>query len=240
MKDAYYFSHDSNARNDQRIIQLRSDYGMKGYGIFFGIIEILREANGYQLTTNYKAIAYDLREDEEIIKKVIEGYSLFKIIGQNFFSTSLKERMKKLDGIREKRRESGRLGGEANAKQMLEQNDSKIKQVKYSKAKESKGVKTGEAFIKPSVQDIETYCLERKNNINPQSFFDFYESKGWMIGKNRVKNWQACVRTWESRQQFDQSIGNSPGSGSPNGYFDDILNIKQKLKQEAIKNGVQG
>lgn len=100
--------------------------------------------------------------------------------------------------------------------------------------------KKGEAFIKPSVQDIETYCLERKNNINPQSFFDFYESKGWMIGKNRVKNWQACVRTWESRQQFDQSIGNSPGSGSPNGYFDDILNIKQKLKQEAIKNGVQG
>ena len=43
MKDAYYFSHDSNARNDQRLIKIRMKYGMEGYGIYFGIIEILRE-----------------------------------------------------------------------------------------------------------------------------------------------------------------------------------------------------
>lgn len=138
MKDAYYFPHDSNSRNDQKIIEIRSNYGMRGYGVYFGIIEILREANGYQLPTNYKAIAYDLREDEEIIKNVIEGFDLFKISGENFFSKSLKERMKKMDEIREKRRESGRLGGEANAKQMLKQNSSDAEAVKESKVKESK------------------------------------------------------------------------------------------------------
>ena len=138
MKDAYYFPHDCKSRNDQKIIQVRADYGMLGYGVYFGIIEILREANEYQLPTNYKALAFDLREDEEIIKNVIERYDLFEIYEGKFFSNSLKLRMEKLDKIREKRRQSGRLGGEANAKQMLKQNSSKSKQVEYSKVKESK------------------------------------------------------------------------------------------------------
>ena len=46
-KDAYYFPHDSNARNDKRLIKVRMKYGMQGYGIYFGIIEILREQNDY-------------------------------------------------------------------------------------------------------------------------------------------------------------------------------------------------
>ena len=46
------------------------------------------------------------------------------------------------------------------------------------------------------------YCLERSNNIDSQSFIDFYESKGWMIGKNKMKDWKAAVRVWErSRKQ---------------------------------------
>ena len=51
-KDAYYFPHDSNARNDQRLMKVRMKYGMKGYGIYFGIIEILREQCEYTLTFN--------------------------------------------------------------------------------------------------------------------------------------------------------------------------------------------
>ena len=41
------------------------------------------------------------------------------------------------------------------------------------------------------------YCVERGNKVDPQSFIDFYESKGWMIGKNHMKDWKAAVRTWE-------------------------------------------
>ena len=52
-------------------------------------------------------------------------------------------------------------------------------------------------FKKPSVEDIETYCNERNNNINPNAFYDYYESKDWMIGKNRMKDWKAAIRTWE-------------------------------------------
>jgi len=52
-------------------------------------------------------------------------------------------------------------------------------------------------FSKPSVEEIKLYCLERKNAINAEQFFDFYESKGWKIGSQSMKDWKAAVRTWE-------------------------------------------
>ena len=53
------------------------------------------------------------------------------------------------------------------------------------------------SFVKPTVIDIKEYCKERKNNVDAETFFDFYESKDWLIGKNKMKDWKACVRTWE-------------------------------------------
>ena len=55
-------------------------------------------------------------------------------------------------------------------------------------------------FEKPLLEEIKLYCDERKNGINPNTFYDFYESKDWMVGKNKMKNWKACIRTWEQRQ----------------------------------------
>ena len=56
-------------------------------------------------------------------------------------------------------------------------------------------------FKKPTLDEVKNYCILRKNNIEAESFIDFYESKGWQIGKNKMKNWKACVRTWESREK---------------------------------------
>ena len=65
----------------------------------------------------------------------------------------------------------------------------------------NKGVIGGKekTFRKPKIEEIQQYCLERNNNINPESFYDFYESKDWYVGKNKMKDWKACVRTWEKR-----------------------------------------
>lgn len=51
--------------------------------------------------------------------------------------------------------------------------------------------------IPPTLEEVSAYCEERHNNIDPQVFIDFYESKGWMVGKNKMKDWKACIRTWE-------------------------------------------
>ena len=54
-------------------------------------------------------------------------------------------------------------------------------------------------FQKPSLDDIRAYCISRANNVDPDQFFNFYESKGWMVGKTPMKDWRAAVRTWEKR-----------------------------------------
>jgi len=56
-------------------------------------------------------------------------------------------------------------------------------------------------FKKPTLDEVKNYCILRKNNIDAQAFIDFYESKGWQIGKEKMKSWKACVRTWESRDK---------------------------------------
>jgi len=53
-------------------------------------------------------------------------------------------------------------------------------------------------FIRPKIEQIEAYCLERKNSVNPVKFFNYYESNGWRVGKNKMKDWKAAVHTWEN------------------------------------------
>ena len=57
--------------------------------------------------------------------------------------------------------------------------------------------KRSNKFIIPTLQEVKDYCMERKNGINPESFIDHYQAKGWIVGKSKMKDWKACVRTWE-------------------------------------------
>lgn len=59
-------------------------------------------------------------------------------------------------------------------------------------------------FVKPTIEEIQDYCIERSNGINANAFYDFYESKDWMVGKNKMKDWKACVRTWETREKKEK------------------------------------
>ncbi len=63
-------------------------------------------------------------------------------------------------------------------------------------------------FNKPTIEEIKAYCTERNNGIDANYFFDYYESKGWQIGKNPMKDWKAAVRTWE-RKDFNKGGDNN-------------------------------
>lgn len=66
--------------------------------------------------------------------------------------------------------------------------------------------------IPPTVDEVRAYCEKRKNGIDPESFVDFYTSKGWMIGKSKMRDWQAAVREWERRRtQERQAITRNNG-----------------------------
>jgi hypothetical protein len=64
---------------------------------------------------------------------------------------------------------------------------------------ENRNINRERNIIPPPIELLKKYCKDRKNGIEPQIFLDFYESKGWLIGKTRMKDWQAAVRTWEQR-----------------------------------------
>ena len=56
-------------------------------------------------------------------------------------------------------------------------------------------------FVPPTVDEVREYCLARKNGIDPQEFVDYYAARGWMLGKAKMKDWIAAVRTWEKRRK---------------------------------------
>jgi hypothetical protein len=60
-------------------------------------------------------------------------------------------------------------------------------------------------FFPPSLEEVEKYCSERGNSVNASNFVDFYQSKGWMVGKNKMKDWQATVRRWEISDKENKS-----------------------------------
>lgn len=107
-----YFPHDSNARNSDKLIRLRMKHKAAGYGVFFMILERLREEPNYMSVKDYNMIAFDLREDASLIKSVIEDFGLFVFTedGKYFYSESFKQRMGFKDEKSRKRSEAGKLG----------------------------------------------------------------------------------------------------------------------------------
>ena len=167
-KDAYYFSHDSNARNDQRLLKIRMKYGMEGYGIYFGIIEILREQKDYTLAfDDLQGIAFDLRIDLEKVEDVVSNYNLFVIEGMSmFYSRSLKQRMECMDEKKQKRINAGRKGGLASAKVKQKSTIAKaLNKTKLNKTKVNNIDNRYDVFNNQSKEFISSYGEDTINDF---------------------------------------------------------------------------
>lgn len=79
---------------------------------------------------------------------------------------------------------------------------------------DSEGETRARRFTPPTLDDVLAYVRERGSDVDPQRFLDFYASKGWMVGKNPMKDWKAAVRTWEKRELEKKG-------GAMNGYGHD-------------------
>lgn len=87
-------------------------------------------------------------------------------------------------------------------------------------------------FIKPTLEEVEEYCKERNNNIDAERFIDFYESKGWKVGSSPMKDWKACIRTWEKKNVkketipdwFDKKAKEEELTKDEEKVFDELLN----------------
>ena len=142
-KDAYWFRHDSNAKDDPKCVLLIDQLGLEGYGIYWVLVEILREQPDYTYPLALlPSLARRYNTTAEKMKAVVCGYGLFELRDDKiFFSESLLRRMTEYNLLREKRKAAGALGGkshgkesnsEANAKQMLSNSQADAKLYIYS------------------------------------------------------------------------------------------------------------
>ena len=88
-------------------------------------------------------------------------------------------------------------------------------------------VKKFTGFVKPTSDEIKEYCDERTNNVDANTFFDFYESKGWLVGKAKMKDWKAAVRNWERNETKSET--------SKTGKVDKQISSWQKAR-DIVKN----
>lgn len=166
---------------------------LKVWTSFREFIEPLKDAEKGRLF--YAMLVYAESGEEPVLFEGNERF-IWPVARQGIDATS-----KKVEALKA----NGSKGGRGNTKD--KQEEATESNEKQNKANERLNVnvkdnvnikeKVNKRFIPPSVEEVAAYCRERGNNVDAQTFVDFYSSKGWRVGNSPMKDWKACVRTWE-------------------------------------------
>lgn len=230
MKEVYYFQHDYNARNDPKLQDVLIDLGVEGIGVFWCIIEQLYEQGGTLPLRSCKSIAFALHADCKVVDLLVYNYGLFKNDGEKFWSESVLNRLNRREDISDKRKLAAlerwrkNLESQANAQEAAINNQVKSNaqamQVectsnanaghKEKEIKEKDNIKESikeksepaKRFRPPTFEEVQSYIQEKGYSVDAEAFIAFYESKGWMVGKNKMKDWRMAVVTWSKRDNI--------------------------------------
>ena len=170
-------------------------------------LELLAESTSHEGELRFsQMLPYDtvtlsavIDEDKGNVEKAIEiliNLELIEILDDGtLFMREIERLIGSETGQTIRKREAKLGGGKSVVKNTLEYRDKSI-DIRYKKEiyKERK-------FTPPTLDEVKQYCLERNNGVDAERFIDFYTSKDWFIGKSKMKDWKACVRTWERREK---------------------------------------
>lgn len=170
-----YFPHDSNSRNSDKLLPVRMKFGAEGYGIYFMIIERLRDEKNYMSVKDYNMLAFDLRVDAGKVKSIVEDFGLFTFTedGECFYSEGFNKRMEIKDEKSKKKSEAGKKGAakrwqnhsRANSKPMAKPSDSDSKESKGKETKVNQSKAVSESSnTKHSEQTAVSYWLNQVNS----------------------------------------------------------------------------
>lgn len=200
-----FFSHDLHGRNDGKLQTVLMRHGLKGIGAFWCIVEMLYENEGYLMRTECERIAFELRTEIDFILSIINDFDLFEIDDDSFYSNSVLKRLNIINEKRDKARKSAEIRW-TNANALRTQSDGNaVKERKEKKSKENIDVINPlKKFSKPTIQEVQTYMTELKMPDLADRFISYYDSNGWKVGKNPMKDWKAAIRTWRSTNNEKQ------------------------------------
>lgn len=217
-----WYKHDSDANMDMRLQEVLLDYGLEGYGLYWYCLELI--VNKVEIDN----LTFELEHDCRIIarntgstpQKVTEMMTRFVELGLfedrdgQITCIKLLKRLDKSMTSNDKFRKAIDRAKQSHDKVMMNpdsvmQDKIRLDETRQDKIRQDKPKKRTVKFIPPTIDQVKQYCVERKNNIDPESFVDHYEANGWMRGNNKIKDWKACVRTWErnnkNKPQPDQT-----------------------------------
>ena len=209
MKDGYLYSNIllklylRSLKNDGKlVVNERIPYNS----------EMLSSVTGHQVGTIKQALS--MFKELGLIE-VLENGAIYMLDIQNFIGKGSTEadRQRLYDRRISEERKQNKLTQSRNLEEICKKSTPEIeieleKDIEIEKEIDSSAKSTTtkrERFEKPTLSQITQYCLERNNNVNAEQFYDYYESNGWKVGKNSMKDWKACVRTWE-RNGYDRPI----------------------------------
>ena len=205
MKDGYLYSNIllklylRSLKNDGKlVVNERIPYSA----------DMLASVTGHQVGTIKQALS--VFKDLGLID-VLDNGAIYMLDIQNFIGKGSSEADRKREY--RQRIETDRTNVQTNLRQISDKStpekekelekDIEIEKEIHSSAKSTTTKR--KRFEKPTLSQITQYCLERNNCVNAEQFYDYYESNGWKVGKNAMKDWKACVRTWE-RNGYDKPI----------------------------------
>ncbi len=195
-KDAFYFSHDCNARHDPKIIKLRTRHGLEGYGFYFCLLEIMRESADYSIEIeDLETVSYQLNLSHEKAEEIIKTCVKVKLLKQDqnkLLSKSFIDRMQEVDEMRKKQSENGKKGGRPKANEnpnetQMKANENpnesqKGKERKEDKIKEKEGKEINREFdeLLNSQPDNETPPNQERDFI----LWDYFQSEATKLLHN--------------------------------------------------------
>jgi len=186
-----YFSHDYNARNDSKVVNLLMKKGLSGIGLYWCLSEMLYECNGFIMLNECERIAFELRINENEIFNIINEFDLFKKDKKKFWSDTILKRLDLRKEKSEKAKQSALVRwNNANAIRM--QNDSNAIKEKKSKVKENKV-----NILIPSFLEFKNYVLEKESLIDLKALkfkYDSWIENNWQTGKDKkITNWKTTI-----------------------------------------------
>jgi len=194
-----WFKHDLKARTHPRLQRIQMRWGMEGIGLYWSVIEMLYEQNGVLMLSECDAYAFALRMDSERLATFMRESGAFIIDGDIVISDTVNERIKERENKSEKASISAKKRwNDANA--MRTHSDGNA--IREEKRREEKNREEEEKsvqrkrFTAPTFEQVYSIMLNRRET---ELFLAYYESNGWKVGKNPMKDWAKAVGGWKLR-----------------------------------------
>ncbi len=213
-----WLKHDTDAHLDPWLRHLVRSVGHDAGWAYWGLLELLhRFGNGDKFTRNFDDVCSELLVKRvrfrRILVKMSEKWDNKVKVSHGFSGEDLIVEIKNYRQFQKKLTE--KMPGKVLQNSPESSRETPVDKNRIEEDKNRASRPRPGTSIPPDLEDVKKYCSARGRGVDAEKFMDFYEAKGWLVGRAKMKNWQAAVRTWEKNE-----YGNTPKKNDTSNLYD--------------------